>query len=211
MKQLQQLQTITKQLPIIPVLTIDDIDSGLQLCQTIADAGIHIVEITLRTPNALAFMSELKQSNIDVLVTAGTVINGKTLNRVVDLGVDICFSPGVTQDLLTAAKQTNCLIIPGVATASEVMLCLDNDIHYCKLFPASVIGGIKLLQAFAQPFGQVKFCTTGGANNDNINQLLQQRNVFAVGGSWMIDKISYQNQQFDKIAADIKALIQLLH
>ena len=196
--------------PIIPVLTIKDIDTGLKLCEALSLGGLKMLEITLRTPIALEFLRELKKSKIDAIVAAGTVNNVDLFAKSFDNGADLVFTPGFTIDLLQEAKITKKLLIPGVATPSEVMTCQNQGYKYCKLYPVSILGGVSFLKALHSPFPEVKFCTTGGVNTQNYLDYLKQDNVFAIGGSWMADKELIANNDYATITARSKQVLKLI-
>ena len=120
-----------------------------------------------------------------MMVLAGTVTSAEQMRAVVDAGADAIVSPGISISLLETAKQCGIPYLPGVATASDVMLAMEYGLNECKLFPATVVGGISALKAFNGPFGNINFCPTGGVNASNYHDFLALPNVMFVGGSWL--------------------------
>lgn len=185
--------------PIVPVIAIDDINDCLPLAQALSKGGINIMEITLRTPNAFDAIKLISKELPSMNVGAGTVCNKEDLIKAKQAGAKFIFSPGISQELIDTAKLENISLIPGVSTASEVMLAQNNDIYHCKLFPATLSGGVDILKAFNGPFNKMFFCPTGGVNKDNLNDFLTLKNVLCVGGTWMVPKDMIQKGNFGKI------------
>lgn len=173
---------------MIPVVVIDQLEDAVPLSKALVDGGLNVLEVTLRTPVALEAISLIKQSIPEAVVGTGTVICPKTLEQSMQVGADFLVSPGVTANLLNAAKQNNAPLLPGAATASEVMGLLDLGYHAMKFFPAAAAGGINMLKSFAGPLPQVTFCPTGGIKLNNAHEYLNLSNVACVGGTWMLDK-----------------------
>ena len=193
--------------PIVPVIAIDDENDALPLAKALQKGGVNIMEITLRTSAGLKAIDLISKKLPSMNVGAGTVCNEEELIKAKDAGAKFVFSPGISQELIDAAKRENITLIPGVATASEVMLAQNNNIFYCKLFPATLSGGIDILRAFAGPFSRMKFCPTGGVNLNNLNDFLILNNVLCVGGTWFVPKDSIMINDFDEITALCKEAI----
>ena len=171
---------------VLPVITAYDVETTVRLTRTLLQGGMRAVEITLRTEAALDSIRAVKAEIPDALVAAGTVTNPDDLGRAMEAGADFCVSPGLTDGLLRAASETGVDFVPGVATASEIMLGMDFGYHCFKLFPAVAVGGINLIKSLAGPFPDLYFCPTGGLNQQNFRQFLALPNVICCGGSWMV-------------------------
>jgi 2-dehydro-3-deoxyphosphogluconate aldolase/(4S)-4-hydroxy-2-oxoglutarate aldolase len=171
---------------VLPVIVARDVESTVRLAQSVWNGGMRAVEITLRTPVALESLREVKSALPDMLVAAGTVTSPANLQLAIEAGADFCVSPGLTQTLLRTAKEQGVQLLPGVATASEVMLGMEHGYALFKLFPATAAGGLALLESLAGPFPTARFCPTGGLNSDNFRSFLALTNVFCCGGSWMV-------------------------
>lgn len=183
-------QTLLSQCRVLPVVTARDVESTVQLSRTLAKGGMKAVEITLRTDSALECIAAVKAQVPGLLIAAGTVTNPAEFEAAVAAGADFCVSPGLTENLLRAASQTNVGFVPGIATASEIMMGLDYGYECFKLFPAVAVGGIPTLKSLGGPFPQVRFCPTGGLTPGNFREFLALSNVVCCGGSWMVaDKL----------------------
>jgi 2-dehydro-3-deoxyphosphogluconate aldolase/(4S)-4-hydroxy-2-oxoglutarate aldolase len=185
--------------PIIPVIVIKDENDAVPLAKALLAGGIDIMEVTLRTNAALKAIELIAKEVPDMNVGAGTVCNEEDLIEAKKVGAKFVFSPGISKELIEASHIHEITLVPGVATASEVMLAQNNDIFFCKLFPASIVGGIKMLKALGGPFPKMRFCPTGGVNLDNMNEFLELENVLCIGGSWIVPDYMLKNKEFDKI------------
>ncbi len=196
--------------PIVPVIALDSVDNALYLAEALLEGGISIMEITLRTEAGLKSIEAISKAMPEMHVGAGTVINAAGFNSAVDHGSQFVFSPGINEALMQTSKELNIALIPGVATASEVMLAQNNGFEYCKLFPATVAGGVEALKAFSGPFSSMHFCPTGGVSLKNFNDFLALDNVMCVGGSWIVPKQAIQNKNFQQITALCKEALSTM-
>lgn len=190
---------------VLPVITVRDIDSTVQLVQALARGGMKALEITLRTPAALESLGAVKAAVPGMLIAAGTVTNPDLLDKAAAAGADFCVSPGLTPALLRESKEKDICLLPGVASASEVMLGMDHGLKLFKLFPAVAVGGIDLLRSLAGPFPDVRFCPTGGLNAANFCEFLALSNVICCGGSWMVGADLVDNGKWETIEALARA------
>ena len=140
----------------------------LPLAKALLEGGINIMEITLRTQAGLKSIEIISKALPQMHVGAGTVLNASDFKNAVAHGAAFVFSPGISEELMQTSKELNVALIPGVATASEVMLAKNNGFEHCKLFPATLVGGIEMLKAFRGPFPSMRFCPTGGVNLNNV-------------------------------------------
>lgn len=187
---------------VLPVVTAHDVDNTVALARVLLRGGMKAIEITLRTPAAMQAIAAVRSEVPGMEVAAGTVTNVEELERVIDAGVGLALSPGCTEPLLAAAAAAPVAFVPGVATASEIMRAKDHGMTVCKLFPASVLGGIGLLKALGGPFPDIRFCPTGGLTRDNFRDFLALPNVVCCGGSWMVSSELVDNARW----ADIEQL-----
>jgi 2-dehydro-3-deoxyphosphogluconate aldolase/(4S)-4-hydroxy-2-oxoglutarate aldolase len=179
-------QSLLKSCRVLPVVTATDVESTVQLTRTLHKGGMKAVEITLRTAAALDSIRAVKAEVPGILVAAGTVTNPDEMAAAVAAGADFCVSPGSTERLLRAASEAGVDFVPGVATASEVMMGMDYGYRSFKLFPAVAVGGMKLLKSLAGPYPDIRFCPTGGLTPENFREFLALPNVICCGGSWMV-------------------------
>lgn len=194
---------------VMPVMVIDDLDVAVDLAHALVAGGIPTLEITLRTPAALQAIEKIVNHVPGAIVGAGTVINDTQLQAVQDAGAQFAISPGINANFAQAAARCDMTVIPGIASAGELMLALDYGIDTCKLFPAEVVGGKAMLQALYGPFPQVKFCPTGGINAQSAVEYLQLPNVLCVGGSWLTPKEAVAArdwQTIERLAREAAAL-----
>ena len=170
---------------IIPVLTIDRERDAVPLARALFEGGLSVVEVTLRTPVAMAALAAIARELPHVVVGAGTLLRAADVGRAVQAGARFLVSPGVTPELVASALATELPYLPGVATPSEIMATRALGICVMKLFPAEALGGIGFLRALAPVFPGVAFCPTGGIDERSAGDYLALPNVPFVGGSWM--------------------------
>lgn len=172
--------------PVIPVVVIKEIEHAVPLATALFAGGIHILEVTLRTPIALDAVKLLVKTFPDALIGVGTVTTPEQLKQVADIGAKFALSPGKTQALLTAGCTSDIPLIPGISSVSELMEGLVLGYTHFKFFPATAAGGANMLRAMHGPFPQARFCPTGGINEGNFSDYLALPNVSCVGGSWIV-------------------------
>lgn len=192
-------EAVMKLSPIVPVIALENEEDALPLAEALLEGGINIMEITLRTDAGLKAIEIISKALPQMHVGAGTVLNSSDFKNAVAHGAAFVFSPGISEALLQTSKELNVALIPGVATASEVMLAKNNGFEHCKLFPATLAGGVGILKAFSGPFPSMRFCPTGGVNLDNINDFLSLENVLCAGGSWIVPKQVVKEKNFKQI------------
>lgn len=181
------IAAIMAQAPVIPVLVLDGGHDAAQLAATLVAAGLPVIEVTLRTPDALAAVREMAAVP-GAIVGAGTVLDEAQMARAIEAGARFIVSPGLTNPLLLAARDTGIPFLPGIATASNIMRGLDAGLDRFKFFPAEAAGGIAALKAFSAPFANVRFCPTGGITAATVSDWLALESVACVGGSWIVPK-----------------------
>jgi 2-dehydro-3-deoxyphosphogluconate aldolase/(4S)-4-hydroxy-2-oxoglutarate aldolase len=171
--------------PVIPVVTIDDPQDAVPLARALADGGVKIIELTLRTESALTSLKLIANEVPDILVGAGTILTPAQADAAVAAGAQFLVSPGVTPALLTSMLSLDVPVLPGVATVGEVMAVLEQGLDTMKFFPAGPAGGPKYLAAIGAPIPHVQFCPTGGISLATAPDYLKLPNVSCVGGSWL--------------------------
>lgn len=179
------LDTLFAHSRLLPVINIERMQDVLPLIDALAAGGINNVEITLRTPLGLPAIELLRRERPATGVGAGTVMDAMQFQAVVDAGAQFIVTPGCTDELLQLGMESPVPLLPGVATASEVLAGYRLGYRRFKLFPAQACGGVPLLEAFAGPFGDVRFCPTGGITLASAPAYLALENVLCVGGTWM--------------------------
>jgi 2-dehydro-3-deoxyphosphogluconate aldolase/(4S)-4-hydroxy-2-oxoglutarate aldolase len=171
--------------PVIPVIVIQRVEDAVPLAQALVDGGVRVLEVTLRTPVALACMREIVRAVPGAIVGAGTLRSVADAEAAKDAGCQFGASPGYSTDIGHACRNMGLPLLPGVATASEVMAASDDGYAFLKFFPATAAGGIPMLKALAGPFPDIVFCPTGGITPETAPQFLALPNVKVCGGSWL--------------------------
>jgi 2-dehydro-3-deoxyphosphogluconate aldolase/(4S)-4-hydroxy-2-oxoglutarate aldolase len=179
------IESIMRSAPVIPVLVLEQVMDWIQLAETFVAAGLPVLEITLRTPLALEAIRQMAKVP-GAIAGAGTVLNEVQLAQAIDAGSQFIVSPGLTNPLALAARDTGIPFLPGVATAADIMRGLDVGLERFKFFPAVASGGIPALKALAGPFGNVRFCPTGGIRPETASEWLALEPVLCVGGTWFV-------------------------
>lgn len=181
------IEAIMRTAPVIPVLVIDEVAHARPIAEALVAGGLRVLEVTLRTPCALEAMAEMARVD-GAIVGAGTVLNSADLRASLDAGAKFIVSPGLTEPLGRAAIEAGIPFLPGIANAGDIMRGLDLGLSHFKFFPAVASGGLPALRALAAPFGQAKFCPTGGISLETAPDWLALAPVLCVGGSWVVGK-----------------------
>lgn len=195
------VDTILRQAPVLPVLTIARLDAAVPLARALLAGGLPVLEITLRSEVALAAIARIRAEVPEAVVGAGTVLEPADLDRVIEAGARFAISPGASPGLYAAASSASIPLIPGIATASELMQGISQGHRRFKFFPAQAAGGSDALKAFAGPFPHAAFCPTGGINRGNAADYLALSNVVTVGGSWMVPADLLGAADWDRVSA----------
>ena len=190
---------------IIPVIKISDLNKAVPLMKALVDGGLNIAEITFRTKEAASAIKCIREAFPHVLVGAGTVINPQMALQAKEAGAQFLVSPGFNPATVRWAKENRLPLVPGVATATEIEMALMENFEVLKFFPAEIMGGVKMLKAFKGPFPDVKFIPTGGITQENKDSYLAEKNVLAVGGTWMVKENLIQESRWDEITNLTKA------
>ncbi|PYB73006.1 MULTISPECIES: 2-dehydro-3-deoxy-phosphogluconate aldolase [Rhizobium] len=183
-----KLLSTLKLQPVVPVLIIEDAKSAVPLARALVAGGLKAIEITLRTAAALEAVRLVAEEVEGAVVGAGTILNASHYAAAVDAGSQFIVSPGTTQELLDVARQSDIPLLPGAATASEVMALREEGYEVLKFFPAEQAGGAAYLKALSSPLAGTLFCPTGGISLKNAMDYLSLPNVVCVGGSWVAPK-----------------------
>jgi 2-dehydro-3-deoxyphosphogluconate aldolase/(4S)-4-hydroxy-2-oxoglutarate aldolase len=179
------IDQIMRSAPVIPVLVLEEKMDWATLAETFVNAGLPVLEITMRTPLALQAIREMAKVP-GAIVGAGTVLNDRQLGEAVDAGSQFIVSPGLTEPLGKAVIQSGVAFLPGIANAGDIMRGLDLGLDRFKFFPAEASGGIPALKALAGPFGSIRFCPTGGIRPETARDWLALDPVLCVGGTWFV-------------------------
>ena len=172
--------------PVIPVIVLNDVAHAVPMARALVAGGIRMLEVTLRTPQALACMEAIAKEVPDAVVGAGTVRSAADAKAAANAGAKFAVSPGYTSAVGQACRDQGLSLLPGVATGSEIMMAQEDGYTELKFFPAMQAGGPAMLKAWGGPFFDVRFCPTGGVTPQNASEFLSLSNVACVGGSWLV-------------------------
>lgn len=180
-----QIDAVMQAAPVMPVVVVNDPKIAVRLAQALVAGGIPAIEVTLRTPRALECLGAIASGVEGAIAGAGTVLDARQIALVEKAGGRFLVSPGASPGLLESAEDSPLPLLPGAATASEVMALGERGYRRLKFFPAKQAGGAAYLAALAAPLPQFRFCPTGGIGPDNAGDYLRLANVACVGGSWL--------------------------
>jgi 2-dehydro-3-deoxyphosphogluconate aldolase/(4S)-4-hydroxy-2-oxoglutarate aldolase len=200
---------VMRDAPVIPVIVLHDPAQAVPLARALVAGGIRMLEVTLRTPQALACIEAIAREVPEAVAGAGTVRSAADARAAAAAGARFMVSPGYTQAVGRAARDLGLALLPGVATGSEIMAAQDDGFAELKFFPALQAGGAAMLKAWQGPFGEVRFCPTGGVHAGNAAELLALQNVACVGGSWLTPADALASgdwARISRLAAEASAL-----
>jgi 2-dehydro-3-deoxyphosphogluconate aldolase/(4S)-4-hydroxy-2-oxoglutarate aldolase len=195
--------------PVIPVIVLNDVAHAVPMARALVAGGVRMLEVTLRTPQALACMEAIARDVPEAVVGAGTVRSKADAQAAANAGARFAVSPGYTSAVGQACRDLGLSLLPGVATGSEIMMAQEDGFTQLKFFPAMQAGGPAMLKAWSGPFFDVRFCPTGGVTLQNAPEFLALPNVVCVGGSWIVPADAMLKGEWDKItqlAKDTQAL-----
>ena len=196
--------------PVIPVIVLHDVAQAVPLARALVAGGIRMLEITLRTAVALDCMRAIRAEVPEAIVGAGTVCNARDVDACLEAGARFAVSPGYTSQLGLACQKRDLPLLPGVATASEIMHAQNDGYTDLKFFPALQAGGVAMLKALYGPFSQIQFCPTGGITAQNAGDFLALPNVVCVGGSWLVPAEALAQGDFTRIETLARQAAQLV-
>jgi len=171
--------------PVIPVIVIERVEDAVPMARALLAGGVRVLEVTLRTAAALAAIEAIARAVPEAIVGAGTLRGPADARTAHAAGARFAVSPGYSAAVAATCRELGLPLLPGVATASEVMQAADDGFRFLKFFPASAAGGVAMLKAWASPFADIAFCPTGGIAIETAPAWLALSNVKVVGGSWL--------------------------
>ena len=195
--------------PVIPVIVLHDKTQAVLLARALVAGGIRMLEVTLRTPQALACIEAIARHVPEAVVGAGTIRTASDVRASAMAGARFAVSPGFTTAVGQACRDAGLSLLPGVATGSEIMAAQEEGLTELKFFPAIQAGGVAMLRAWNGPFGDVLFCPTGGVSAINAVDFLALDNVVCVGGSWLTPADALAQGDWERITALARAATQL--
>lgn len=195
-----KLRSVLTLAPVVPVIILDDVDAARGLAEALVAGGLPILEVTLRTPNALKVMAEMGKVK-GAVVGSGTVRSAEHMKASVDAGCQFMVSPGASERVLDWADEVSIPLLPGIGTPTEAMSAAERGYQFLKFFPAEAMGGVPVLKAFASPLPDITFCPTGGIDLSKARTYLALPNVICVGGSWIVPNDAIVARDFKRIEA----------
>uniref|UniRef100_A0A7C4Q2L3 2-dehydro-3-deoxy-phosphogluconate aldolase n=1 Tax=Bellilinea caldifistulae TaxID=360411 RepID=A0A7C4Q2L3_9CHLR len=196
---------------IIPVVEIERIELVEALARTLVEAGLPLLEITLRTPAALSAIQHVREAYPNLILGAGTILTLEQAKQAVSAGADFLVSPGLPHDAVEWALAEEIPFLPGAVTPNEILQGLRLGIEVFKFFPAETMGGLTAIKAISDPFPAVRFIPTGGIQTENLAAYLTHERVLAVGGSWLAKRQWISEGQFEQIKAQVNSALQVVH
>ena len=196
--------------PVIPVITLDQVEDAVPLANALVAGGLKVLEVTLRTEAAVEGIRQIIQHVPDAIVGTGTVCSEEQIKLSEDLGCQFMISPGATDKLLSIGSQSSVPFLPGISTVSELMRGMEYGLENFKFFPAEAAGGAPVMNAMAGPFPNIKFCPTGGIGLGNAMDYLALPNVMCVGGSWIAKPNDIREKRWkeiEQLAREAAALV----
>jgi 2-dehydro-3-deoxyphosphogluconate aldolase/(4S)-4-hydroxy-2-oxoglutarate aldolase len=193
--------------PVIPVIVLNDVAHAVPMARALVAGGVRMLEVTLRTPQALACIEAIAREVPEAVVGAGTVRSRSDAQAAANAGSRFAVSPGYTSAVGQACRDFGLALLPGVATGSEIMMAQEDGFAQLKFFPAMQAGGPAMLKAWSGPFFDVQFCPTGGVSLHNAPEFLSLPNVVCVGGSWLVPADAVASGDW----ASVTALAQATH
>ncbi len=188
--------------PVVPVLVIEDALTAVPLARALCRGGLSVLEVTLRTPAGLASIERIAAEVPEAIVGVGTVLTRADLEHSAKAGARFAVTPGLTEALAAPGPVP---LLPGAATASEILRAIEWGFRYLKFFPAVPSGGVGALKAFAGPFPEITFCPTGGVDAANAGDFLALPNVICVGGSWIAPAAAVRSGDWSRIESLARA------
>ena len=195
--------------PVIPVIVLNNLAHAVPMARALVAGGVRMLEVTLRTPQALACIEAIAREVPEAVVGAGTVRTRADVLAATMAGARFAVSPGYTATIGQACRDASVPLLPGVATGGEIMMALEDGLTELKFFPALQAGGVAMLKAWGGPFWDVRFCPTGGVSLANAADFLALPNVACVGGSWLVPQDALEKGDWARITQLARETVNL--
>lgn len=203
------IKRILQEAPIIPIITVHNLDHVTPLVKAIIDGGITTLEVTLRTPLALDAVAQIELEFPQAVIGVGTVTNVEQIADIQSLGVSFAVSPGINASLINEARNAEIPYLPAVATPSDILIAREHHLTELKFYPAERAGGVKMLQDYGNVFPDIQFCATGGIRAENAEEYLALPNVLSIGGSWLVPHDLIASGQWGEITTLVKKAVNI--
>jgi 2-dehydro-3-deoxyphosphogluconate aldolase/(4S)-4-hydroxy-2-oxoglutarate aldolase len=203
------MRELLENAPVVPVVVLEDASKAVQVATSLLEGGLPVIEITMRTAAAADAISAIATEVPEAFVGAGTVLSGKQARTVVAAGAKFIVSPGLHDEVVAVARELSVPVIPGIATATEILHAWSLGLRLLKFFPAGQSGGVAMVKALADVFRDVMFMPTGGVSAKDLHEYLEIPAVLACGGGWLTPTDAIANGDFEritKLAAEAMAI-----
>lgn len=201
--------SMLRRAPVVPLVQSDDPEIALATAQALLKGGLNVIEVVLRTDDALACLNKIAKELPFARVGAGTVLSAEQAEKAIDHGAQFIVSPGLNESVVSVARANNMPVLPGIATATELQQAWNMDLRTVKFFPAGLAGGPKMLKALSSVFRDVEFMPTGGVNAGTLADYLAVPAVLACGGSWLTPKDAIASGDFEAITTLAKQALSI--
>ncbi len=206
---MSNILTFLEETGILPVINIPSVTVAKKVAKALRDGGINTIEVTLRSPDSLESIKEIKEEYPEMVVAAGTVLSTETVDKAISAGADYIVCPGFDEEIVDYCVSKNILVVPGCSSGSEIQSAVKKGLEVLKFFPAELSGGIEAIKLLSGPFPSVRFVPTGGINFNNLGTYLQNEKILACGGSYMATADQIKNGDFDGITAACKKAVDI--
>lgn len=195
---------------VVPLVQSADPETAIRVTEALVEGGLSIIEVVLRTDEALDCLSAIRRSCPDALVGAGTVLGERQAIASIGAGASFIVSPGLDESVVAVATASNIPVIPGVATATEVQRAWNLNLRVVKFFPAGIVGGTRMLMAWSSVFRNMKFMPTGGISARNLAEYVSIPSVLACGGSWLTPANVVESGDFQRISELAREAVEIV-
>lgn len=197
-----------KEIKIVPIITLNQVDKIVPLIQALRDGGLQIAEITLRTQAGIEAIKTVSHVFPDILLGAGTILTIDQVKLAYESGAKFLVTPGFNPKVVDHCLRNNITIIPGLNSPTQIEQALERGITHVKFFPSEASGGINFINAISGPYGNIQFMATGGIDLNNLTQYLSNKYIFACGGSWMVKNELIEQESFSEITNQVRATLK---
>lgn len=195
------MKSLLERVPVVPVVVIDDADRAVPVAEALVAGGLPVIEVTMRTAAAADAITAIAEQVPNAIIGAGTVLSSEHARTIVAAGAGFIVSPGLHEDVVSAAAKLEVPIVPGVATATEAQQAWNMGLRTLKFFPAEQAGGVSMIKALGSVFRDVRFMPTGGVSPANLKDYLAVPSVIACGGSWLTPADAIASGDYGRITA----------
>ena len=206
---MKEVMELIGEFKIVPVVKLDNIEDAIPLAEALIEGGLPLAEVTFRTEAAEGAIRNIRSIHPDMLCGAGTVVNLEQAKKAVSAGAAFIVCPGFSRDIIEFAIEQKIPVLPGCCTPTEIMEAMGYGLRVVKFFPAKQYGGLDTIKALAAPFPGIRFMPTGGINTKNLREYLNEKTIFACGGSWMVPENLIKAGMFAEIVRLTKEAVML--